>query len=117
MKRISIVAILSLIVCSASIAKPILVAPKATDDLITLERTACFGTCPIYTVSIASDGTVSFQGRQYTKAKAATGKISRKAFRRLVREFEKINYFSLPDEFAPGTKVCPQMITDLPSAI
>ncbi|MEO8396969.1 MAG: DUF6438 domain-containing protein, partial [Chloroflexota bacterium] len=29
---------------------------------ITLERTACHGTCPIYTVSIFEDGTVNYEG-------------------------------------------------------
>ena len=36
-------------------------------DSITLERGACFGTCPIYQVSVASDGTVRFEGFNYTK--------------------------------------------------
>ena len=91
--------------------------PNATGDMITLERTACFGTCPIYTVTINSDGTVSFQGRRFTRVEAATGRISRKTFRRLVREFERVNYFSLPDDFTPGTKNCAGMVTDMPSAI
>jgi hypothetical protein len=33
-----------------------------------------------------------------------------------VAEFEKMNYFSLPDRYTPGTPVCPQRITDMPSA-
>src|SRR2546421_3635764 len=91
--------------------------PRSNDDLITLARTACFGTCPIYTVTISTDGTVSFEGRRFTKVQGSTtGHISSAAFRDLVREFEKLDYFTLPDEFAPGTKVCPNMVTDMPSA-
>jgi acetamidase/formamidase len=104
----------------AMIPKAIFVSASgaASDDLITLERTACFGTCPIYQVTIASDGAVTFEGRQYTKTKGiAKAQISSDDFRQLVAEFEKIDYFSLPDNYAPGTAVCPQMITDLPSAI
>lgn len=87
-------------------------------DLITLERTVCFGSCPIYSVTIASDGRVTFEGRQYTKIKGIVrGKISRKKFRQLVAQFQQTEYFSLPDRFVPGTKVCPQMVTDMPSAI
>src|SRR5256885_15475138 len=41
--------------------------PRANDDQITLSRTACFGTCPIYTVTISTNGTVSFEGRRFTK--------------------------------------------------
>src|SRR5213078_1566078 len=101
----------------AMIPKAIFVGQKGNDDAITLERTVCFGTCPAYRVTISSDGTVTFEGRQYTKTKGtATGHISASDFRKLVSEFEKIDYFSLPDEYKPGSKVCPQRITDMPSA-
>lgn len=101
----------------AMIPKSIFVGQKGNDDSITLERTACFGTCPMYKIDITSDGTVTFKGERFTKTTGiAKGKISVADFRQLVSEFEKINYFSLPDSYAPGTPVCPQMITDMPSA-
>lgn len=101
----------------AMIPKSLFVGQKGTGDAITLERTACFGTCPMYKVTITSDGTVTFNGERFTKtAGVAKGKISPNDFRQLVAEFEKINYFSLPDAYAPGTPVCPQRITDMPSA-
>ena len=101
----------------AMIPKTIFVSQKGSDDSITLERTACFGTCPMYKVAITSDGTVTFNGERFTKTTGmAKGKISPADFRQLVSEFEKINYFSLPDNYAPGTPVCPQRITDMPSA-
>ena len=87
-------------------------------DQITLERGACFGTCPIYKLAIKSDGTVTFEGQRFTKTiGAATGRISPSDFRALVSEFEKIDYFSLADSYSPGTKQCPQAMTDMPSAI
>ena len=101
----------------AMIPKAIFLGQKGADDSITLERTACFGTCPMYKVTITSDGTVSFDGKRFTKTTGiAKGKISAHDFRQLVSEFEKINYFSLPDSYAPGTPVCPERITDMPSA-
>lgn len=101
----------------AMIPKAIFVGQKEKDGAITLERTACFGACPIYEVRITSDGAVTFNGREYTKTKGmATGQISSSDFRRLVSEFESLDYFSLPDRFAPGTPVCPRMVTDMPSA-
>src|SRR6059058_5801427 len=33
------------------------------DTLITLERTACFGTCPVYKLTISADGKVAFEGK------------------------------------------------------
>lgn len=39
----------------------------STDDLeIMIQRTACFGPCPIYTVYVRGDGNVSFVGQGYT---------------------------------------------------
>ena len=94
-----------------------IVGQKGNDDAITLERTACFGTCPMYKVMITSDGTVSFNGQRFTRTiGTAKGKITPNEFRALVTEFEKIDYFSLPDAYVPGTPVCPQRITDMPSA-
>lgn len=34
---------------------------------IGIQRTACFGTCPIYTATISSDGTVEYQGDGYVQ--------------------------------------------------
>ena len=93
-------------------------AEGGNGDEITLERTACFGTCPMYKVTITADGTVTFNGKRFTKVEGvAKGKITPSDFKRMVAEFEKINYFSLPDSFAPGTPVCPRMVTDMPSAV
>jgi acetamidase/formamidase len=103
----------------AMIPKGIFVSSSGatTDDSVTLERTACFGTCPIYKVTIASDGTVNFEGRRFVKTVgAARGQITPQAFRKLIEEFRTINYFSLPDRYTPGTPDCPRMVTDMPSA-
>jgi hypothetical protein len=86
-----------------------------TKDVITLERGACFGTCPIYKVSVASDGKVTFEGLNYTKTKGkATARIKTKAFQQLVKEFERIKYFSLDDKYVPGEPNCGQAATDMP---
>lgn len=84
-------------------------------DSITLERGACFGTCPIYKVSVRSDGRVTFEGFNYTKVKGkATGRIKAKDFKNLVQEFEQIKYFSLDDTYEPGQPNCDPAVTDLP---
>jgi hypothetical protein len=86
--------------------------------VITLERTVCFGTCPIYKLAIFSDGRVEYEGIQYVKKVGkATGRISRAKVNNLVLEFQNIYYFNLPESFTPGTKQCPQVMTDMPSAI
>jgi hypothetical protein len=105
---------IALMLCACSVV----FAQKVERDQITLERTACFGTCPMYVVTIGSDGRVTFEGRRFTKVTGqATGRISKKAFRNLVSQFQKMGYASLPDKYSPGTPQCPRMVTDMPSAI
>ena len=89
---------------------------KETVDLdsviITLERTACYGFCPIYTLTIHGNGTVQYEGEDYveTVGKAETV-ISREKVEKLISEFENINYDSLEDSYTEKT------ITDAPSVI
>jgi acetamidase/formamidase len=103
----------------AMIPKAIFTGQKTSgsDDQITLARTACFGTCPVYKLTLSSDGVVTFAGERFTKTTGtANGKISPGDFRSLVNEFEKINYFSLADAYTPGTKECEGYMTDMPGA-
>jgi hypothetical protein len=101
----------------AMIPKAIFTGGQSGSDVITLERTPCFGSCPVYKVTITSEGSVTFVGDRFTKTMGtAKGKITPDAFRQLAAEFEKINYFSLPDRFEGGTPECPQVVTDMPGA-
>lgn len=85
---------------------------------ITLERTSCFGRCPVYMVTISGDGSVSYEGRQFV---GVTGKqhahIEPSAVRALVHEFEAINFFALRDAYRtvdnPDGTVT--HVTDLPT--
>ena len=86
--------------------------------VITLERTACFGTCPMYSLAIYSDGVVEYEGLKFVKKVGkATGRISRTQLDDLVERFTNIYYFNFPDSIEPGSKSCPQPWTDMPSAI
>ncbi len=86
--------------------------------VITLERTPCFGRCPVYRLSIAGIGAVTFEGKANVKTQGtATARISEEAVRDLVAEFEKADFFSLSDRYVPGEPTCLRAITDNPSAI
>jgi Domain of unknown function (DUF6438) len=85
--------------------------------LITLERTVCFGTCPAYKITIFDDGKVVYEGKEFVKRKGkATAQISKDELAELVREFERLDYLKLDDEYGVGDK-CPDGWTDYPSAI
>jgi hypothetical protein len=87
------------------------IVPKTQPVVITLQRTACFGACPIYKLTIFGDGRVVYEGERFVKVTGKrTARISPKAVKQLISEFNKLNYFSLADSYTGGP-------TDLPSAI
>lgn len=77
--------------------------------LISLQRTACFGRCPIYRVEIRGDGLVTYEGTRFVKVVGKrTRRISPAAVRRLAKRFEATGFFDLRDEYRAG-------MTDMPT--
>jgi hypothetical protein len=76
-------------------------APDATQiDTIMLERTPCYGTCPVYKIVLRRDGTVTYRGKKWVKVIGRRShKISVDAFQRLAREVERIQFFGFKDEY------------------
>ena len=67
---------------------------------ITLEATPCIGTCPVYTVSIAGDGTVAYNGMDCVAAQGArTGHVSEAGLRKLFQMFAAADFLSLADSY------------------
>jgi hypothetical protein len=86
-----------------------------SDTVITLERSICYGPCPVYQLIIYADGKVVFEGKENVKKTGRMeGRISRAQVRELLTAFEQLDYFKLKDNYSE--KDCPQMWTDYPSA-
>lgn len=67
---------------------------------IGLERTPCYGTCPVYTVIIKSDGTFRFKGEKYVERKGEfTGKVGRYQFIQLAQFIRDSGYTELQDTY------------------
>jgi len=63
---------------------------------ITLERTACFGECPIYRTEVRGDGTVEYDGEGFVVvAGKHRAKVPIAVVKHLVDEFRKADFFSL----------------------
>jgi hypothetical protein len=89
-----------------------------SDTIITLERGACFGSCPIYKLTINGDGLVVFEGKDFVKQKGrAEARISRDQVKELTEAFYKIYYFSLQDRYATRKDGCPAVWTDNPTVV
>jgi len=81
-------------------------APTPTaDDLknlsITLNRTACFGACPEYTLTIDANGNITFEGRNYTAITGtATSILAPGKLVELAEEVEKADFFGLDNSYS-----------------
>ena len=79
--------------------------------MATLERTACYGTCPIYRLTVYRDGAVEYDGEQFVKVKGkATGQITADQVTELDAAFVAAHYFDLEDKYTDYE------MTDMPSA-
>jgi hypothetical protein len=80
--------------------------------IISLARTACYGSCPIYAVSVCGDGTVNYRGIGFVRVKGdVTYHVSPSTVIALADELKEGGYGDLPRR----SKDC-GMATDHPSA-
>ena len=79
--------------------------------VITLEKTACLGVCPVYKLTIYGDGRVVFEGIRCVKIEGTrTTTINEDKIKQLILEFRKIDYYSLKNSYEEHNA------TDMPSA-
>lgn len=78
---------------------------------ISLERTPCFGACPIYKVTIKSDGTLLYHGQRFVdRIGDYRARVSAKAVKRLGASLTRLGYWKFNRSYD-------QQVTDLPSQI
>lgn len=83
---------------------------------VTLERGPCFGTCPVYRVSLSGDGTVEFVGTRFvSRVGTDTGRVTPSAVDSLVRALETAGYFAFADQYLPDTPACGRYASDAPT--
>jgi hypothetical protein len=90
------------------------------DTIIKLQRTSCFGTCPVYTVSINARGTVTYVGQQFVRVVGQrSAQIAPSVVARLLARAEAIGFFEMQDSYRKlrnpdGTVM---VVYDLPTKI
>lgn len=68
---------------------------------ISLERTMCYGPCPVYKVTFRSDGRAIFEGKGHVdKLGKYIGDIDERDFERLVKLLERLDFMSLDDNYS-----------------
>lgn len=77
--------------------------------LISLEKTRCFGTCPVYTLEIYEDGAAVLIGKEnFDKIGEYRAALSKKQVKELVKEFRAKDFFGFEDNYTSS-------VSDLPT--
>jgi len=76
--------------------------------IISLERTPCYGTCPIYKIKIFSDGSAFYHGERFVeKIGNYEFSVSKETLNYILKKADEIGFFELEDKYTAN-------ITDLP---
>ena len=80
-----------------------------TTPIITLQRTACYGTCPIYKIKIYSDGSGIYTGTRFVENIGIFKfQLSKQAIEQILTAAIAINFANMQDEYY-------EPISDLPT--
>jgi hypothetical protein len=90
----------------------------AGKPVITLQRTPCFGSCPVYTLSVSPSGQVVYEGKAHVRRLgAATAQIPKQRVDALLVEIDKAGYFGFANRYTSAEPACGRYATDSPSVI
>lgn len=90
----------------------------AAEPAVRLERTPCFGTCPVYAVTISRSGAVHFTGKHHVAHTGqATATIPAEVVDSLLAELEARGYFGFADAYVMDSPGCGLYATDSPTVI
>jgi hypothetical protein len=82
---------------------------------ITLERTPCYGPCPVYKVTVSGTGEVEYFGEAHVdRAGTHRWRISRRRLQRLEEAFKRAKYLHLEDDYTEyGVADAPGCLTSV----
>lgn len=74
--------------------------PESPDTVFMLQKTACYGKCPVFTATILSNGTMKYTGkRNVDKVGQYTSKISRIEISKIDRELKRVDILSFAEHY------------------
>ncbi len=83
---------------------------------VRLERTECFGSCPVYALVASRDGTLFYRGTDHVKARGErVGEITQKDFSQLADAAAQVKFLSFSDHYVSKADGCTEVWTDHPS--
>lgn len=86
----------------------------ARDVRIAIERTPCYGRCPIYQLQMDSSGKVVYEGKGFVQVMGRQeGTVAGRDVQALARELEAAGYLGFRDNYAAEATDHPSVITTL----
>lgn len=105
MNKLKFIALLGFFIVSITAA----MAQDSSNIAITLERSPCFGACPVYTVSILLDGTVIYNGERFVEMTGEQrGQVNPATVEQMVAALVDAGYFEWDEAYDNMT------VSDLP---
>jgi hypothetical protein len=96
---------------SISCSRKVSSQPDLSTASIVLKRTACYGTCPVYTVTLHGNRLIEYVGEKNVDIPGPRSKVvSSEGLRDVIRMSDDIRFWSLKDSYYEGC-------TDQPTAI
>lgn len=87
---------------------------KTPYEMASLQRTACYGQCPVFEAKVYSDGQVTYSGRRYAAREGEfVAQASEEWVQQLLQAAEKAQYFTLANSYPASGEFIP----DLPNTI
>jgi hypothetical protein len=81
---------------------------------VVLERTSCFGNCPVYRIAINGNGLVEYSGQLFVRVHGPqTAVIDRDKLDGLLRSFDRIHFLSFTGSFQQGCTDMPRVIVTI----
>jgi len=83
-----------------------------SDFLVSFERGPCFGTCPVYFLTVAADGTVAYNGLNFVLTKGdQESALSTEQVAELYQAVLAADFFGLEDRYEVAATDLPSIIT------
>ncbi len=102
MKKLIALPLLAMALCCATIYQ------GDNSLLISLEKTRCFGTCPVFTLEIYDDGAAILRGEENIhKIGEFRATLSKKQVKELVKAFRAKDFFGFEDSYTSSASDLP----------
>ncbi len=112
---LSLLLLFSLIACKSSKSTveefdPAVYTFKSEEEVISMKKGGCYGTCPIYDVIVYSDRSVKYRGKKFVDKNGIYAKVlSKENYKNLVSSFDEANFHEFQDFYESNIADLPEI--------